>query len=162
MLENFWYAVEFSQALSDRPQLVQIFGQQIALFRDSSGKAQALNNICPHRGASLGLGKVQDNCLVCPYHGWHFAGNGQCVKIPSNLPGATIPQRAQVKTYPVREKDGWIWLFWGDATIADTVKIPDIPQVDEVGLRSITGDFHWHVNYERAMDNGLDFAMRRL
>jgi phenylpropionate dioxygenase-like ring-hydroxylating dioxygenase large terminal subunit len=158
MLMNFWYAIEFSQAIADRPQLIQLFDHKITLYRNTQGVIHALGDICPHRGASLALGTVQGGCLVCPYHGWHFAADGQCVKIPANAPGATIPKRAIAATYPIQEKDGWIWLFWGDATFAATTAIPAIPQVSETGLRSIQGDFHWNVNYARAMDNGLDFA----
>jgi phenylpropionate dioxygenase-like ring-hydroxylating dioxygenase large terminal subunit len=158
MLMNFWYAIEFSQAIADRPQLIQLFDRKITLYRDAQGVIHALGDICPHRGASLALGTVQGSCLVCPYHGWHFAADGQCVQIPANAPGATIPKRAIAATYPIREKHGWIWLFWGDPTLAAATAIPEIPQVQDDTLRSIQGDFHWNVNYARAMDNGLDFA----
>ncbi len=169
MLKNFWYAVELSQSIAQPsptqptvPHLIRLFDRPIALFRDSQGVLQALDNTCPHRGASLAQGKVLGDCLVCPYHGWHFTGSGDCVKIPSNLPGAVIPaaiaRGAIARTYPVREKDGWVWLFWGDAAISDSISIPEIPQVREAGLRSIQGEFRWDVNFERAMDNGLDFA----
>jgi phenylpropionate dioxygenase-like ring-hydroxylating dioxygenase large terminal subunit len=158
MLKNFWYAVEFSQALTDRPKLLQFADRAIVLYRMANGTVNALGNICPHRGASLAQGAVQGDCLVCPYHGWQFAADGRCVKIPANAPGATIPQRAIAATYPVQEKDGWIWLFWGDPVRAVTTDIPDIAPVHDATLRSIQGDFRWNVNYERAIDNGLDFA----
>ncbi|MBE9033156.1 aromatic ring-hydroxylating dioxygenase subunit alpha [filamentous cyanobacterium LEGE 11480] len=158
MLKNFWYAVEFSQALSDQPKLVQIFGQKIALYRDTQGRVQALDNLCPHRGASLALGQVQRDSLQCPYHGWHFDPDGKCVKIPSNLPGAAIPQRAKVTTYPVQEKDGWIWLFWGDRELAESTEIPHVPDVHDAELRMVQSDFQWQVNYERAIENVLDIA----
>jgi phenylpropionate dioxygenase-like ring-hydroxylating dioxygenase large terminal subunit len=158
MLKNFWYAIEFSQAIAAQPQSIQIGDRKIALYRDTLGVVHALGDICPHRGASLALGTVQDDCLVCPYHGWHFTRDGQCVKVPSNLPGATIPKRAIAATYPVQEKDGWVWLFWGDATLAASQAIPDIPAVHDPLLRSVQSDWHWRVNYERAIDNVLDFA----
>jgi phenylpropionate dioxygenase-like ring-hydroxylating dioxygenase large terminal subunit len=158
MLKNFWYAVEFSQAVKDRPHPVQLSDRKIALYRGSNGTIQALGDICPHRGASLSIGRVENGCLACPYHGWQFAGNGECIKIPSNLPGATIPKRASAATYPVREKDGWIWIFWGEAALAEGQAIPDVPAVHDPSLRSVQSDLHWAVNYERAIDNVLDFA----
>jgi phenylpropionate dioxygenase-like ring-hydroxylating dioxygenase large terminal subunit len=158
MLMNFWYAIEFSQAIVTQPQLIQLFDRKITLYRDAQGVIQAFGDICPHRGASLSLGTVQDGCLVCPYHGWQFASDGACVKIPANTPGAAIPKRAIAATYPVQEKHSWIWLFWGDPALAAATAIPAIPQVQDDTLRSIQGDFHWQVNYARAMDNGLDFA----
>jgi phenylpropionate dioxygenase-like ring-hydroxylating dioxygenase large terminal subunit len=163
MLKNLWYAVEFSQAIVNKPQLVQIFDRQIVIYRDTQGILHALDNTCPHRGASLANGNVQENCIVCPYHGWHFQGDGNCVKIPANAPKAVIPKQALAKTYPVQEKDGWVWIFWGDEGSLDGDKlnnfpIPAIPQSHDPKFRLIYGDFRWQVNYERAIDNGLDFA----
>ena len=156
MLNNFWYAVEFSQGIGAQPTLLRLFDRPIVLFRDSSGLLHALDNVCPHRGAALAQGKVEGDCLVCPYHGWQFEGDGTCVRIPANLPGASIPKRSIAQTYPIREKDGWVWLFWGDKARSETVSIPDVSR--DATLRSIQGDFLWRVNYERAMDNGIDFA----
>jgi phenylpropionate dioxygenase-like ring-hydroxylating dioxygenase large terminal subunit len=158
MFENLWYAVEFSTAITDRPQLVTIFDRQITIYRDDRNKLQALSNICPHRGASLADGNIRDNCIVCPYHGWHFKGDGSCVKIPANASGVVIPRQAVVKTYPVQEKDGWVWLFLGDRSKAQDILLPELPQIQNDQMRMLQGDFCWQVNYERAMDNGLDFA----
>jgi phenylpropionate dioxygenase-like ring-hydroxylating dioxygenase large terminal subunit len=160
MLNNLWYAVEFSDAITDRPHLVQLFDRQIALYRDAQRNLYAVDNTCPHRGASLANGTVRDNCIVCPYHGWHFQGDGNCVKIPANAPNAAIPRQAVATTYPVQEKDGWVWLFWGDRHQGDgmDLPIPAIPQVQDPSFRRIQGNFRWQVNYERALDNGLDFA----
>jgi phenylpropionate dioxygenase-like ring-hydroxylating dioxygenase large terminal subunit len=160
MLKNVWYAVEFSQVITDRPQLVQLFDRQIAIYRDAQKNLHALDNTCPHRGASLANGTIQANCLVCPYHGWHFQGDGKCVKIPANASTAVIPKQAVANTYPVQEKDGWVWLFWGDSLDdqASNFAIPVIPQSHDPKFRLIQGDFRWQVNYERAIDNGLDFA----
>ncbi len=158
MFKNLWYAVEFSQVVRNQPQLITIFDRQIVIYRGVNNRLYALNNSCPHRGAALANGTTNDNCLVCPYHGWHCQGDGTCIKIPANTPGSAIPRQARAATYPVQEKDGWVWLFLGDPAKAATISIPDIPQVHNRRLRSIQGDFHWQVNYERAMDNGLDFA----
>jgi phenylpropionate dioxygenase-like ring-hydroxylating dioxygenase large terminal subunit len=158
MFENLWYAVEFSAAITDRPQLVTIFDRQITIYRDDQNTLQALSNTCPHRGASLADGTIRDNCIVCPYHGWHFQGDGNCVKIPANAPGMVIPRQAVVKTYPVQEKDGWVWLFLGDPKKAHDIPLAELPQIQNDQMRMIQGDFSWQVNYERAIDNGLDFA----
>ncbi len=158
MFENLWYAVEFSAAITDRSQLITIFDRQIAIYRGINNILYAVSNTCPHRGAALANGTIQDNCIVCPYHGWHFQGDGRCVKIPANAIGVAIPRQAVVTTYPVQEKNGWVWLFLGDPQKAKTIPLPELPQIQNDQMRMIQGDFHWQVNYERAMDNGLDFA----
>ncbi len=62
---------------------VDILGRRVVLFRDESGTVQCLDDACPHRGAPLSMGRVQNkkghSCVVCPYHGWAFDGEGKWV-----------------------------------------------------------------------------------
>ena len=74
MLINFWYVAEQSENLSDQPIRKKMLGQIFVLFRDESGKAQCLSDVCIHRGGSLSAGKIAGNCIQCPYHGWQFDG----------------------------------------------------------------------------------------
>ena len=104
MLHNFWYACEFSHAVTNQPKQIELWQQKIVLYRNSAGEVIALNDICPHRGAALSLGKVEQDCIHCPYHGWKFQADGTCIEIPANPPDALIPDKAKVKTYPVKEK----------------------------------------------------------
>ncbi len=158
MLNNFWYAVEFSNEIDNKPQLIQIFDHSLILYRTSDGQIQAMNNTCIHRGAALVNGWVDGDCIVCPYHGWQYQPDGTCVKIPSHLPEMTIPKQAKMTTYPVQEKYGWIWLFLGDGDPLQLPPIPAFPAVEDLGLRAIQGEFNWNANYERVLENGLDFA----
>ena len=158
MLNNFWYAVEFSNKITDRPQLVKILDRELVLYRTTDGKIQAIENNCVHRGAALANGWVEGDCIVCPYHGWHYQPDGICVKIPSLLPNVRIPDRAKMTTYRVHEKYAWIWIFFGSSELADPLTIPHSPQFQDPQLRSIQGEFHCNANYERVLENGLDFA----
>ena len=158
MLKNLWYAVEFSNAISTSPKLLKIFDRELVLYRTADGQIQAMNNACVHRGAALANGSIVSNCIVCPYHGWQYQQDGTCVKIPSNLAAATIPKQARMTTYPVQEKYGWIWLFLGDRATIELPIIPNFPQTESSQLRSIQGEFDWNANYERVLENGLDFA----
>jgi phenylpropionate dioxygenase-like ring-hydroxylating dioxygenase large terminal subunit len=158
MLNNFWYAVEFSNEIDNKPQLLQIFDRQIVLYRTTDGKIQAIDNTCIHRGAALVNGWVDGDCIVCPYHGWQYQPDGTCVKIPSQSPEMTIPKQAKMNTYPVQEKYGWIWLFLGDGEPSELPSIPDSLQVGDPNLRAIQGEFHSNANYERVLENVLDFA----
>jgi phenylpropionate dioxygenase-like ring-hydroxylating dioxygenase large terminal subunit len=158
MLKNFWYAVEFSNTVSTSPKLLKVLDRELVLYRTTDGQIQAMDNACIHRGASLAKGSLEGDCIVCPYHGWHYRSDGNCIEIPSHLAGATIPKTAKMATYPVGEKYGWIWLFLGDR---DRLKLPDLPNFPEAEsgkMRSIQGEFNWNANYERVIENGLDFA----
>ena len=78
MFINFWYVAEESEKLTDQPLHVRMLGQDFVLFRDSSGTAHCLSNVCVHRGASLAHGKIKGDCVECPYHGWQYGGDGFC------------------------------------------------------------------------------------
>ncbi len=158
MLNNFWYAIEFSSAISHQPQFLKVLDRDLVLYRTADNQIHAMDNACIHRGASLSSGSIIQDCLVCPYHGWHYQSDGTCIKIPSNLASASISKQAKMSTYPVQEKYGWIWLFLGDKISSTQASLPEIPQFGDPQLRSIQGEFHWNANYERVLENGLDFA----
>ena len=61
-------------------------------FRDEEGAAHVLADTCVHRGSSLSAGSVRDGCVICPYHGWQYGGDGKCVKVPSAQLAAAEPR----------------------------------------------------------------------
>jgi nitrite reductase/ring-hydroxylating ferredoxin subunit len=48
-----------------------IQGQVIALFNEG-GRYFAIDDVCPHMGASLAEGYVEDGVVACPWHAWRF------------------------------------------------------------------------------------------
>jgi phenylpropionate dioxygenase-like ring-hydroxylating dioxygenase large terminal subunit len=157
---NFWYAADWSHNLTDTPRRVRMLGHDFVLFRDSQGKAHALSDTCIHRGASLAGGKVRGDSVQCPYHGWRFAGDGRCTRIPSLGPGNydKAPARGRVDAYPVEERYGLIHVFLGDLPEAERPPIMAIPEYGTPGWRPTTMDYAWESNYERNIENGLDPA----
>jgi phenylpropionate dioxygenase-like ring-hydroxylating dioxygenase large terminal subunit len=115
---NYWYPVLPGWRLRRRPKAVRVLGEEIVLFRDRDGAIYALGDRCPHRGARLSQGKCLypgSGTLSCPYHGWTFSGGtGRCVAKLMEGPEAPLPRQAVVKSYPVREHRGVVWLFVGD------------------------------------------------
>lgn len=159
MYINFWHPTVRSEDLTDTPQKVKILGQHFVLFRDSKGDAHCLSNVCTHRGGSLAGGKMRGDCVECPYHGWQFNGDGECVKIPSIGKDGKIPPRTKIDSYPVQEKYGIVFAFLGDLPEAER---PDIYEIEEFGKEGwrcndiVTLDVNY--NYERSIENGLDPA----
>ena len=96
--------------------------EPIAFFRDASGKVCAVEDRCCHRGAPLTHGKVIETGLQCGYHGLVFDGSGKCVEIPGQ---DSIPGGARIKSYPVVEKQQFIWIWMGEPDRADESKIID-------------------------------------
>jgi phenylpropionate dioxygenase-like ring-hydroxylating dioxygenase large terminal subunit len=158
MFNNLWYAVEFSQTIATSPKLLKIFDRELVLYRTIDGRIHAMANACVHRGAALAMGSIVGDCIVCPYHGWHYQPDGACVKIPSQSPAATIPKQAKMTTYPVRDKYGWIWLWLGDREPGNLPDLLNFPQAESSGLRLIQGESACNANYERVVENILDVA----
>jgi phenylpropionate dioxygenase-like ring-hydroxylating dioxygenase large terminal subunit len=158
MLKNFWYACEFSRAITSKPKRIALLNQEFVLYRNLLGEVVALNDRCPHRGATLSLGKVEGNCIRCPYHGWKFQSDGTCVEIPANQIGVPIPKKARVDSYPVREKYGLVWLFWGDIPLEESPPIPSISTFESPKFYAFSFAKYLPVNYTRLLEIQLDFA----
>lgn len=130
MIRNYWYLVcpvnELTQNMAPR----KILGEKIVFFRDQSGKAIALEDRCCHRNVQLSLGYLKKDNIVCGYHGWEYDGTGTCVRIPSQADDVKIPKTAQIKSYPLREFNRWVWIFMGDPGKADEVALPDIQEMN--------------------------------
>ncbi|MBF2053709.1 MAG: aromatic ring-hydroxylating dioxygenase subunit alpha [Candidatus Sericytochromatia bacterium] len=114
MLTRAWYIAAESRELKWRPLARTVAGVPLVLFRDDQGRAAALFDRCPHRNVQLSRGKVRQGQLQCPYHGWQFNGQGQCVHIPALPPGQKPPAGACVQTLPLKEQQGYLWV-WPDA-----------------------------------------------
>ncbi|MGZ3441453.1 MAG: Rieske 2Fe-2S domain-containing protein [Polyangia bacterium] len=101
-------------------------GRELVLFRDGVGRARAVDPYCPHLGAHLGDGYIDDGRLRCPFHGWCFDGDGRCVEIPF---ASRIPARAQLGGFPVCERDGVIFVWHGAAGAAPDFEVPAMPEL---------------------------------
>lgn len=115
-LKNFWYPVAFSADLKDDTMVpFDCFEEPWVIFRGKDGRAGCVQNTCAHRACPLHLGSVVDGRIQCPYHGWEYATDGVCEKMPS-----TRLLNVQIKSLPCVEQDGLIWVWPGTA-------IPDAP-----------------------------------
>ncbi|MFZ9502287.1 MAG: Rieske 2Fe-2S domain-containing protein, partial [Beijerinckiaceae bacterium] len=112
----YWLPVLLSEELPapDCPPVrVKILSERLIAFRDSEGRLGLIDEFCPHRGASLWFGRNEECGLRCPYHGWKFDVNGQCVDVPSEPVESGYANKIKVTSYPVIEKGGVIWTYMG-------------------------------------------------
>lgn len=156
---EYWYPVLFSRQLREgKGKGLILLGEKVALFRNQ-GRAYALHNRCPHRGVTLDAGQCDfKGTITCPYHGWVYdLDSGKLMAALTAGPDAAIAKRGnvRVRTYPVEERAGLIWVFMGDGApppLADDV--PDeFLQPDSVVVGRITergGD------WRHAAENGYD------
>ncbi|GIK34782.1 MAG: hypothetical protein BroJett010_13410 [Gammaproteobacteria bacterium] len=167
MYINFWYPIVRSEDLApDIPQKVRVLGCDLVAFRDQQGQARVLSDTCTHRGASLGGAwsnagqpRIINGCIVCPYHGWEFGGDGECKNIPSIGYGTKPPARAKVDSYPTVEKYGIVFAFLGDLPESERPPMIDVKEWGQPEWRAnsvLVLDVPYY--YERSIENGLDPA----
>lgn len=153
---NYWYAVAWAQDLKAEKILpIRIWNQSVALFRDSHNQIQAVENVCPHKGVAMDKGKVQGDAIVCGYHGWQFNGQGDCVGIPYWSAGQKLPC-AQLRSYPVQEKYGLIWLFPGDRAFSHLVSLPDIAEYDDPHCLMVPIGAEFKAHFSICNENTMD------
>ena len=127
-LMNTWYVAALSSDVNEELMHRRLLDIPVLLYRKEDGTPVALQDKCPHRFAPLSLGKKDGDNVVCPYHGLAFNGEGQCVHNPHGK--GHIPAKAQVVSYPLMEKHGFIWIWMGEEA-ADESQLPDYSQLDE-------------------------------
>ena len=152
---NAWYVAAWSSEVSREPIRKVICEIPVALFRKIDGTAVALEDRCAHRGYPLSAGRVVDDVLECGYHGFQFDCSGACVRIPAQ---SIIPQRARVRSFPLVEKDGWVWIWTGDAGNADESLVPDTHWMTDPDWATVTHSFHFECRAELIHDNLLDLT----
>lgn len=146
-LKNAWYVAAWSDEIAEELQQVKVLGEKICIYRNSDGHVVAMEDACPHRKLPLSKGRIKDGNVECGYHGLTFDCSGQCVWAPG---GEHIPPAAQVRTYPIHEKYGLVWIWTGDATKANSQDIIDIPNFDDPG---------WGINRGAAMELQCNYLL---
>lgn len=153
---NHWYAIAWAKDLRPEKILsIVIWQQSIALYRNRRGQVQAVENVCPHKGVAMDKGQVTGDTITCGYHGWEFNGNGECVSIPYWNSGQKLPC-AQLRTFPVQEKYGLVWLFPGDPALAETRQLPEIPEYDNPEWLVIPISAHFKAHFSICNENTMD------
>jgi phenylpropionate dioxygenase-like ring-hydroxylating dioxygenase large terminal subunit len=156
VIENLWYPVLESREVGRKPLGVERFGQRLVFWRSTDELLHAQLDRCPHLGASLSQGKVCRDNLVCPFHGFEYDGNGQCIHIPANGYGGKIPKAMVLRSFQLREQHGFVWLWW----VKSREVYPDVPFFSQLesGWKYRTDIVEWPVHYTRAIENQLDVA----
>ena len=158
MINNQWYAVMSSHHIKkNRIVGAKRFGVNLAFFRTADGDVGCVQDICAHRGASLSGGCVNKNHIQCPFHGIEYATDGSCVYVPSEGKSSKNDfSRFNLKSYPVKEIGGIIFVWYGDK---EPDKEPDY--FDIIRDSSYTYDHMedtWQVDYSRVIENQLDVS----
>jgi phthalate 4,5-dioxygenase oxygenase subunit len=116
LMRRHWIPGCLSEEVIERdgaPVRVRLLGEDLVAFRDTGGRLGVLDEHCPHRRASLALGRNEECGLRCLYHGWKIDVDGNVVDMPSQPEGSDIAHKVKHKTYPCREAGGFVWVWMG-------------------------------------------------
>jgi phenylpropionate dioxygenase-like ring-hydroxylating dioxygenase large terminal subunit len=152
-LRHYWHPVATSAELGSAPLGVCLLDEKVVLWR-ALDNVIAFRDLCIHRGTALSLGWTENGQLVCPYHGWTYAPDGRCVRIPSLEPGRTIPAKARATAvFNAQERYGLVWVCLAEPRAA----IPEIPEFDNSEYHTF---FHsaeiWETSAARMIENFID------
>ena len=152
---NAWYVAAWTSEVTREPTRRTICEIPVVLYRTEAGTAVALEDRCPHRGYPLSPGRLVGDAIECGYHGFTFDGTGSCIRVPAQ---DSIPERARVRSFPLVEKDGWIWIWTGDPSLADAAKVPDTDWMNDPEWVTVTHSFHFACRADLIHDNLLDLT----
>jgi 5,5'-dehydrodivanillate O-demethylase len=158
LLRRYWHPVAAAAELSEEKPIkaVKILGEELVVYRDKRGRHGLVGEHCPHRLASLAYGRVDDEGIRCPYHGWKFDSAGKCLEQPAEPAGSTFKDRIQHVAYPVETLGGLIFAYVGPEPK------PLLPRWDvlvwENGKRWIVKESIIDCNWLQPMENSVDPA----
>jgi phenylpropionate dioxygenase-like ring-hydroxylating dioxygenase large terminal subunit len=107
------------------------FGRDLVVYRTAGGEARVVSAYCAHLGAHLGAGgRVEDDAIVCPFHGWNYDGStGKCVAIPYGT--GKIPSQAKIRSFPTLERNRMIWAWFHAEGKPPFYDVPEVPEFDD-------------------------------
>lgn len=155
-VKNAWYVAAWSTEVGPRLTARTLLGENVVLWRRQDGTPAALIDRCPHKLAPLSLGELVGDHVQCGYHGMVFNGAGRCERIPGQ---AAIPPSACVRSFPLVERYGAVWIWMGDPGLADPALIVEVQRYGQPGWALVDGQYlHFQTNYLNITDNLVDPA----
>ncbi len=162
LMRRYWIPAAYTSAVAkpDGPPVrVKLLGEQLVLFRDTSGRLGLVSEFCPHRLASLFFGRNEEDGIRCVYHGLKFDVTGACVDVPcvpepETQQIATVKRELKVKAYPCIERAGLVWTYMGPAG-----QEPDFPDLEWTLVPDSHRYTRRHIqecNWLQALEGGFD------
>lgn len=157
LLRRYWQPVALVDELQgERPvKPVRLLGENFVIFKDEQGRYGLIDRDCPHRNADLAFGRLEHGGLRCPFHGWLFDVNGNCLETPAEPPGSRLCQNIKQKSYPLEVRSGVIFAYIGAGAPPafahlDCFVAPDSHTFAFKGL--------WECNWLQSLEVGMDPA----
>lgn len=153
-LKNAWYVAAWDHEVGRELKAFTILGEPVVIYRAQNGAPVALEDACPHRKLPLSLGRLKGDEVECGYHGLTFDCSGACTRVPG---AERIPHVARVRSYPVEERYGLVWIWMGEADKANPDEIFHVEHFEDPAWGTNRGESMMiDCNYLYMTDNLLD------
>jgi 5,5'-dehydrodivanillate O-demethylase len=156
LMRRYWHPIAAVSELDGLKwnKRVRLLGEDLVLYRDKQGRMGLITEQCPHRRASLAYGIPTDQGIRCPYHGWEFGHQGQCLAQPNEPEKSSFKHKIKTPAYAVEEMGGMFWAYMGPAE-----SMPLLPRIDGFvsdGCVRMLGRTLIPANWLQIMENSLD------
>jgi 5,5'-dehydrodivanillate O-demethylase oxygenase subunit len=155
MLRRYWLPVGASEFVTTKPQRVKVLGEELVVFRGEDGQTSLMQLRCAHRSLALDYGRVEGECIRCPYHGWLYDRSGQCLEQPAEPEGSSFHDKVKLRSYRTQEAGGLVFGYLGPDP-APLLPLYDVLMmtegVKEVRLQVI------HANWFNHVENVVDVS----
>ena len=152
VLLDDWHAIaQSSDIVAGHISAATLLERDLVIWRDAAGAVHVWEDLCIHRGSRLSKGFIHDDCVVCPYHGWHYDRSAQCVLMPA-APTEKPLKKARAITHHATERYGLIWACLGTPRF----EIPAFPEWTDANYKKVVcGPYKFRSGY-RAVENFVD------
>lgn len=159
MLRRHWVPVCMSEELAEpggAPKRVRLLGESLVVFRAADGRVGLMDELCPHRRASLALARNEDCTLQCLYHGWKIDLEGNVVDMPSEPPDSGFRDKVKHTAYPATESGGFVWAYMGPKDEMTAFQPP--PWADKPDNSIAIAKIHEEANWVQSVEGSIDSA----
>ena len=159
MMRRYWLPACLSEEVEEpdgTPLRVRLLGEDLVVFRDTSGRLGALDEHCPHRRASLSYGRNEENGLRCLYHGWKMDVDGNVVEMPSEPAESGLCAKVKHRAYRCREAGGFVWIWMGDSGNVARFARPAFAPTDDTRVSIVK--FVVPCNWAQILEGAIDSA----
>ena len=157
LFRQYWIPVLTSDLLSEpgeAPRRIRLLGEDLVLFRTRLGELGLVGAYCSHRLAPLFFGRIEEDGIRCPYHGWKYGVTGACLEMPNMPPEQEFKEDICHPGYRCVERGGIIWTYMGPAK-----ELPPLPEFEFLMVaeeQRLNRAFRSECNYLQAMEGGID------
>lgn len=147
LMREYWIPAcrSFELEAGAPPIRLMLLGEKLIAFRDGKGRIGLMDHRCPHRGASLFFGRVEEDGVRCVYHGWRFGAEGGCREMPNVPPHQDFSAKVRSGAYRTAERNGLVWAYMGSR--AEPPPLPAIEAAslapDQVTVRCAQRECNW-------------------